>query len=390
MTYRRAVAMEENVKLACTQEKLAQGISNVQKAVAARSTLPVLGNILLATEGDRLKLAATNLDLSITCWIEADVAEGGATTVPARLLSEFVASLPKEQVSLALNPRNNTLNLKCRSYEANVRGIDAEEFPEIAQAADNHVIRIDPKALYESINHVVFAAATDESRPALTGVLLRVSARSLTLAAADGFRLAVRTIELAEAAPESLDIIVPAKALHELARVLGDQSEPVQAAVTPNGSHVIFKLDCVELVSRLIEASFPNYQQIIPASHTTRVLVATKEFQNAIRIASFFVRDANNIVRLQVSRGEEPAPGRIVVAANATDVGDTVAGIDAIVEGDETQIAFNAKYLGDVLGVLTAPQIALELTSPARPGVVKPVGIDGYAYVVMPMHVTAK
>jgi DNA polymerase-3 subunit beta len=378
------------VKVSCSQETLAQGISTVGRAVAPRSTLPVLGNILLSTDNGRLKLAATNLDLGVTCWIEADIAEPGATTVPARLLNEFVNSLPKERVVLALNQKNNTLNLKCAAYEANVRGIDAEEFPAIAQGADHFAVQVDPEVLHDAISSVVFAAATDESRPQLTGVLLSFRGVTLTLAAADGFRLAVQTLTLTDAAPEDLDIIVPAKALQELARVLSDQEEPVRVSVTANRGQVLFQLKNVEIVSRLIEANFPNYKQIIPTSYTTRVVLSTKEFQNAIRIASFFARDANNIVKLQVANGEAGEPGRVVVAATATDVGDTVAGIDAVVEGDSTQIAFNSKYLADALGVLSSQQIALECTSPARPGVLRPVGVEGYTYVVMPMHLAQK
>jgi len=378
------------VKIACLQEYLAQGLSVVGRAVAPRSTLPVLGNILLASDEARLKLAATNQELTITCWIDAEVKEPGATTVPARLLGEIVSSLPKERVELGLNARTSTLNLKCASYEANVKGIDAEEFPPIPEVGDQALASLDPRLLHEAIGQVAFAAATDDSRPALAGVLMSFRGESLTLAAADGFRLAVRKIDLAEPVAEGLDIIVPARALQELARILGDQEEPVRISATPNRSQVLFQLKNVELVSRLIEASFPNYQQIIPTSHATRVNISTKDFQSAIRIASFFARDASNIVRLQVTAGEELTPGRVVVQATAADVGDTVAGIDAVVEGDSTQIAFNAKYLSDVLGIIATAQVSLELASPSRPGVIRPVGAEGYTHVIMPMHVTQR
>ena len=166
------------------------------------------------------------------------------------------------------------------------------------------------------------------------------------------------------------------------------EGDPVRVSVTPNRNQVLFRLKDIQLVSRLIEATFPNYKQIIPTSHTTRVNISTRDFQNATRVAALFARDASNIVRLQMTAGEELTPGRVVVAATATDVGDTVASIDAIVEGENAQIAFNAKYLQDVLGVLGTAQLTLELTSPSRPGVVRPVGAEGYTYVIMPMHVT--
>lgn len=378
------------MKVDCQQETLAQGLAVVGRAVAPRSTLPVLANILLAADGARLKLAATNLDLGITCWIEADVKEQGATTVPARLLGEFVTSLPKERIDLALNSRSNTLNLKCATYEANVKGIDAEEFPTIAQPENGEVAKLDPKVLHDAIGQVVFAAATDDSRPALAGVLLSFRGAAVTLAATDGFRLAVRKIETVEAVAESLDVIVPSRTLQELGRILADQDDPIGISVTANRSQMLFHMKDVELVTRLIEASFPNYQQIIPTSFATKVTISTKEFQSATRIASFFVRDASNTVKLSITPGGELTPGRVLVAAAATDVGDTVAGIDAIVEGESAQIAFNAKYLSDALAVMDASQVGLELTSPSRPGLIRPVGTDGYTYVIMPMHVTQK
>jgi DNA polymerase-3 subunit beta len=193
---------------------------------------------------------------------------------------------------------------------------------------------------------------------------------------------------LPEPVAERVDIIVPARALTELGRVIGDGDDTLRITVTPNRSQVLFSLPNVQLVSRLIEGTFPNYRQIIPPKHTTRIVVATKEFLGATRIASYFARDSANIVRLQASPGEDLSPGRLTVAATAAEVGDTVGGIDAVVEGDEAHIAFNAKYLTDVLSVLDEAQVALEVTTPSSPGVVRPTGTDGnYTHVIMPMHV---
>ncbi len=378
------------MKVSCPQEQLSRGLAVVRPAVASRTTLPITQNVLLATDGDRLKLAATDLEIALSCWLDATIEEEGTTTVPARLLIDFVNSLPSDRIQLHLPSRSRTLRLSCARNEATMGSMDADDFPPIPLVQSDAGIRIERSALKQAIAHVAFAAATDDSRPVLTGVHFLIDGDELTLAAADGFRLAVRIIQVAEPFAESMDIIVPARALQELARILGDQEEPVRITVTPNRSPVLFRLKDVELFSRLIEASFPNYQQIIPTSHATRVIVDTRKFQNAIRIASFFARDASNIVRLQVTAGEELTPGRVVVAATATDVGDTVAGIDSIVEGDATQIAFNAKYLSEVLGVLDTEQVSLEFSSPSRPGVFKPIGVEGYTHVIMPMHVTQK
>jgi DNA polymerase-3 subunit beta len=377
------------MKLSVSQETLARALATVGRAVATRSPLPVTSNVLLATEEGRLKLAATNLDIAITCWATAKVEEDGAITVPSRLLSEFVGSLPNDRIDLKLVERQRSLNLKCVQFEANIKGIDAEEFPPIPTVGSEAPISVPAADFHETIDMVAFAAAQDESRPVLAGVSMTIDEDLLTLAAADGFRLAVRQMKLTEPVPSRVAIIVPARALTELSRILGaGEDELLQINVTPNRSQVLFRLANVQLVSRLIEGAFPNYQQIIPAKHTTRVVVGTKEFLGATRIASFFARDSANIIRLQATPSADVTPGRLTVAATAAEVGDTVGGIDAVIEGDEAQIAFNAKYLSDVLSVLDGnKQVTLEVTTPSSPGVVRPSGDEGYTHVIMPMHV---
>lgn len=370
----------------CLQENLAKGLSIVGKAVASKSTLPAITNVLVETDDSQLKLAATNLEIAITCWIGAKVEEAGAITVPARLFSEFVNSLPNDTIEMSLNARTSTLNLKCARYEANLKGIDAEEFPPIPRVSDVAAAEVDPGLLEEAINQVVFAAAVDDTRPVLAGVLASFNEDTLTFAAADGFRLSVRRVNLSKPVSTKFDIIIPARALHELARIVSDEDEPVQISMTPNRSQVLFHMKNVELVSRLIEGTFPNYQQIIPQRHSTRMVVDTADFLKATRIASLFARDSSNIVRLQATPGDELSPGKLIVAATSAETGDTVGGIDAIIEGDNAQIAFNAKYLADALGVLDCSQVALETLSPSSPGVVKPVGADNFIHVIMPMH----
>ncbi|MCL4465456.1 MAG: DNA polymerase III subunit beta [Chloroflexi bacterium] len=374
------------MKISCLQENLAKGLSIVGRAVSTKSTLPVVSNVLLATEDSRLKLSATNLEVGITCWIGAKVDEEGAITVPARLFSDLVNSLPPEKVDMVLNTRTRSLNIHCGAFEANLKGIDAEEFPPIPKVGDVPTAQIKADELRQAINQVAFAAATDDTRPVLTGVLMTFDKDKVVLAAADGFRLAVRELQLSEATPERLEILVPARALLELSRILGDSEEPVQIMVTPNKSQVLFHMINVDLVSRLIDGTFPNYKQIIPTHWESRVVVNNGEFAKAVRIASFVARDAANVVKLQVTPGEDLTPGKVIVTATAAEVGDTLGGIDATVEGEGIQIAFNAKYVSDVLSVLDTPQVALELTTPSSPGVLKNIGKEDYIHVIMPMH----
>jgi DNA polymerase-3 subunit beta len=376
------------VKVSCLQENLSKGLSIVGRAVASRSTLPVLSNVMLATDNGRLKLSATNLELGINCWVGAKVEEDGATTVPARLLTDFVNSLPPERIDLELAVRTQTLNARCARFEANIKGIDAQEFPIIPTADDGEsAIRVNPEDLRQMIDQVAFAAATDESRPILTGVLARFEEDRLTLAAADGFRLSVRSVPLGHEVEQMIEVIIPARALGELARISGDQEEWVEVIITPARNQILFHLTDVDVVSQLIEGKFPDYNQIIPSGFTTRTVLDASGFLKAARVSHLFARDAANIVRLEISPGDELMPGHLTLAATSAELGDNVGQVDASVDGDPMEIAFNAKYLIDVLSVVDSAQVALETTSPASPGVLRPVGDDDFIHVIMPMHI---
>jgi DNA polymerase-3 subunit beta len=375
------------MKFSCLQENLAKGLSIVGRAVATRSTLPVLSNILIATDEGRLKLSATNLEVGINCWIGAKVEEDGATTVPARLLTDFINSLPPERIDGQLTTRTQTLNLKCIRYEANIKGIDAQEFPLILALSEDAGINLEPTMLREIINQVSFAAAIDESRPVLTGVLAEMSGTRLTMAAADGFRLSVRSTELPGEAPPSASVIIPARALQELARISVEESEPIRMTIAANRGQVFFQMTNIDLVSQLIEGTFPDHKQIVPTSHATHTVVDAAELLKAVKIASFFARDAANIIRLRIAPGEQGMGGRLTIMATSAELGDNVSEMDAAVEGEPIEIAFNAKYLMEVLSVINRPQVALQTSNPSSPGVLRPVGDESFVHVIMPMHI---
>ncbi len=375
------------MKLSCLQVDLNKGLAIVGRAVATRTTLPITNNILLTADESRLKLAATNLEIAITYWLGAKVEEEGAITIPARLLTDFVNSLPNDQINLTLSPRTRTLELKCARFEARINGEEAEEFPPIPSIEEGVATTIDPEALRLAIAQVVFAAATEETRPVLTGVHCQFYGDTLTLAAADGFRLAVHKAPLSQPVAEMTEVIIPARTLNELQRLISDEEEPVQITISPNGSQVLFRLKGVEVVSQLIQGAFPNYTQLIPQSYVTRAEIGLPDFLKATRTASIFAREGSAIVRLQITPGEELAPGKVVLSARAEEVGDNVGEVDAIVEGEEAKIAFNNKFLADVLSVLREDRVILETTNPSSPGLIRPVGTDNYIHVVMPMFV---
>ncbi len=378
------------MKLSCLQENLNRGLGVVGRAVATRTTLPITNNVLLSTDQSRLKLAATNLEMAISCWIGAKVEEEGAITVPARLLTEFISSLPSEKVDISLSPQTKTLGLKCARFEARISGVDAKDFPPIPKVDEGITTKVDVEALRQGITQVVFAAATEESRPVLTGIDAEFDGDLLTLAAADGFRLAVYKLPLAEPVSQKTEVIIPARTLAELNRLMAEQEEAVEITVNPNKSQALFRLKNIELVSQLIQGTFPNYAQLIPQSYNTRAVVSVNDFVRATKTASIFARDGSGIVRLVIAPGGELTPGKVIVSARSEEIGDDVGEIDAIVEGEEAKIAFNGKYLTDVLSVLREAQVALETTNSSSPGVVRPVrpvGVDNYIHVVMPMFV---
>jgi DNA polymerase-3 subunit beta len=315
------------------------------------------------------------------------VKQKGEITVPARLLSDFVNSLPNDLIEVSLPANSRILELKSGHFQAHIHGIDAADFPPIPQITDGITTSIEAASLREGITQVAFAAATEESRPVLTGINTEFDGEQLSLVAADGFRLAVHKTTLAAPVKEKTTIIIPARTLNELNRLLGEQEEPVEITVNEKKSQVLFRLKDAEIVSQLIQGSFPNYSQVIPQSYTTRAVVDISEFLRVTKMSSIFARDASGIVRLVVTPGSELNPGKVTVSAQAEEVGDNVGEVDALTDGEEAKIAFNVKYLSDVLSVLPQTQVALELTTPSSPGTIRPIGMDNYVHVVMPMFV---
>lgn len=378
------------MQVSCLQENLAKGLSIVGRAVASRSTLPVLSNVMLATDNGQLKLSATNLEIGINCWVGAKVIEEGAITIPARLLGEFINSLPPERIDMKLDESTQTLNLRCARFESNIKGIDAQEFPIVPTASIGEAaIKLEPSSLRAMIDQVVFAAATDESRPILTGVLVQFNEDNMTMAAADGFRLSVKAATLKQNFGDMLEVIIPARALMELGRISGDQEQPVEVIITPARKQILFHLQDIDLVSQLIEGKFPDYNQIIPKGYSTRSVMDTTSFLKAVRVSHLFARDSANIVKLEITpTGDELMNGRITLVATSAELGDNVADVDASIEGNPMEIAFNAKYLIDVLSIIDSPQVVLETSAASSPGVLRSIGDDKFTHVIMPMHIS--
>jgi DNA polymerase III subunit beta len=373
------------MKLSCLQENLNKGLGIIGRAVATRTTLPITQNVLISTDQSQLKLAATNLEIAISSWIGAKIESEGSITIPARVFTEFISSLPSDIISL--NLKHHTLEIKCGRYEARINGLDAADFPPIPQVGDGFSTKVLAEELKQAISQVAFAAATEESRPVLTGVQTEFEGGKMTMAAADGFRLAVHRNNLIEPVKDKVSMIIPAKAYHELNRLMTEPDQEIEITLNAQKSQVLFKLKNIEMVSQLIQGSFPNYSQLIPQTYGTKARIDVAEFQRAIKMASIFARDGSGIARVIVTPGATPETGKVTISARADEIGDNVGEIDALVDGEAAKIAFNARYLADVLSVIKQAQVSLEVTTPSNPGVLRPVGVDNYDHVVMPMFV---
>ena len=378
------------MKVSVLQENLAHGLSIVSRAVSPRSTLPVLANVLIATDEGRLRLSATNLELGITCWIGAKIQEEGSTTVPARTFNDLVGTLSDKQVDMSLTVRTQTLNVRCGASTTDLKCIDSQEFPPMPVADVDQGIQVNVADLKEMIQQVAFAASSDEARPILTGVLFTVNGNKVVLAAADGFRLSVRKAELSSPAPRPITAVIPARALTELARIAADSDQAVTMILPPGRGQVIFRLRDAELVSQLIEGSFPPYEQIIPHRCETRAVLSTTSFLKACKQAEIFAREGSHIARISINPGGELQPGTVEISGQSEETGSNQNRVDASIEGPPLLIAFNVRFLREVLDVIKTPNVALEATTDTSPGVVRPVGAqDGSAdflHVIMPMH----
>lgn len=379
------------MQISCLQEHLAKGLAITSHAVANKSPLPVLTHVLLdareqnAMEG-RLRIAATNLDVGISCWIAAEVNVPGAIAVPARLTTDFVNTLPTERIGMLLNDKTQTLGLRCGFHNANVKGIDAQEFPAMGRSLQpGFKASLPAKGLRELLDRVTFAAATEDSRPILTGVLAQFNEKRVTLAAADGFRLSVQQAGIIEPVPP-FQMVMPAHALQEVMRICGEQAEPVEISVNENKTQVRIGLTNIEVTAQLLDGMFPEFNRIIPETHTSRALVTTRELATAAKMVCAFVERTgrHNGVRLEA----DTLHGQVIVLGANAERGDGVGEVDAAIEGEGFHVSLQAPFLLQLLERITSPQLAIEFAKregqPA-PVVLRAVGDDDYLHVMMPL-----
>ncbi len=367
------------------QEHLKRTLAKALHAVAPKSTMPILGHVLLVAEGSQLTISATNLEIGIAVTVAAKIARPGAIALPAKLLSDVVGSLPNEAIALAMDPRAMSVTLTCGAFEATIKGIAAEEFPSIPTIAGRAAAAtFAPEALCSAVSQVAFAASSDDTRPVLTGMRISLAGTVASFAAADSFRIAFRIIALETAVAAPAEVVVPARAMTTLGKVLADVDGTVEQLV--DDDYVIFRADEVELVARCIEGAYPAVDRYLNLAFGTVAEISTKELARAIKLASYFATTSANIVRLQLSPVAVGA-GKLTISANAAEVGENSSAHDAAIRGAGGIVALNVTFLADGIDAISTPTIAIHYNTPQQPIVLKGVGDETYTHVAMPMTV---
>lgn len=378
------------MKVHVKQSQLAHSVSMVSRAVSPRSTLPVLSNILIKTDEGRLRLSATNLELGITSWIGARIESEGAITVPARTFADTVSALPSEQVVITLDNSTQTINVRCGSSETNIKGIDADEFPPIPEPNLEDAIPINVANFKEMVQQVAFAASTDEARPVLTGILLKLDGDKITMAATDGFRISIREDAISNPVSHPIETIIPARALIELARIIGSSGEEtLMMTLPPDRGQVIFHLKDLELASQLIEGTFPDFRAIIPPSFKTHTLLSTSGLLNACKQSEVIAREGTNVAKLNIiPESGDANPGTLEISAQSEQTGSSEVLVDASIDGVPLLVAFNVRFLRDVLEVIKSDNVWLETNAANTPGMIRPQSDDRFKHIIMPMHIS--
>ena len=376
------------MKAIVQQNQLTHGVSVVARAVSPRSTLPVLSNILIKTDGGRLRLSATNLELGISAWLDATVEQDGALTVPARTFADLVSNLPNQEVTLSVDTRTQTLNVKCGTLNTDIKGISAEEFPPMPAPDLDAAIPLNVANFKEMIGQVVFAASTEDSRPNLTGVHMSFEDEILEMAATDGYRISISRATMADMGKHKLEALVPARALSELSRVAVNGEETLKMTFPAGRGQVIFHLKDVELVSQLIEGNFPNYNAIIPPSFKTCTVLSTSDLLKACKQTEIIAREGNYIARLDIKpQAEDGTPAMVEISASSEQTGSSEVIVDASVEGVPLLISFNIRYLREALEAIKTSTVTLETNAANTPGLLRPVNDESFQHIIMPMNV---
>ncbi len=362
----------------CARKDLYEGVQIASRAVSARTSLPILGHLLMTAEDDRLCITATDLEIGLECYVEAKVVEPGSMTAPAKIIAELLGSLPETDVAIAIDNDYN-VSIKCAASDFSLKSLPPEEFPMLPDVVEETSFTVDRDILISGVKKTAFAVGADESRAILTGILMQINENGLKLVSTDTHRLCVLDVPLIES-HGATNAIVPGRALNDLARVIPEEQGAVSVGIS--ASQIKFTADDIVLVSRLIEGQFPNFERVIPTEHTKTLIIPTQQFEQSLRRASIVARDNANRI---IARTDN---GNLTITAESGSVGSAHEEIEIVKQGEDTKMAFSARYLLDVLGVIETEAIEMELSGEVNQALIRPQGQYDYLYVVMPMQVS--
>jgi len=374
------------MKLQVLQENLNSGLLTASRTISSKTQLPILSNVLLKATKEGLQILATNLETGVNIKIGAKIDREGEITIPAKIFTEIVSSLSTERIDLEVV--ENTLKLTTNSYQATLNGLPATEFPKFPNYSSEDLFSLPAEKLLEAINQVAFAAATDDSRPILTGILFELEGKDLSLVATDGYRLSLKKVEVNSPVKEKISLIIPARSLIEVSRVLEEEKEKkekiLKMGFTKEQNQVVFVFPEIELFSRVIEGTFPDYQKIIPNSFTTKLILDREIFSREVKVVSIFARDSANIIKFKIQKD------LLEMSANSPQIGENKSSLEIKQEGEEGEIAFNFRFLQGFLSAVNVQEISLEINGPLNPGVFRGAGDDSFLHIIMPVRLQSE
>ncbi len=366
------------MRVICARKDLFEGVQTAARAVSPRTSLPILSHLLIQTDGDKLKIAATDLEIGLECMVEANVLEAGSLTMPAKIITEVLSNLPETDVELTVD-ETNTVKLTCASSDFTILGLPPEEFPILPEVQEEVKLTVEQDAIRDAIKKTVFAISQDESRAILTGILMQISDDGMKLVATDTHRLCVTDCPVLEYTGNPTNSIIPGRAMNEVMRVLPEQGGTIEIGVS--SSQAIVKVGNTQLISRLIEGQFPNFQKVVPQEHDKRITIPREQLLSTMKRVLIVARENNFRCVLQSE------DSKLTVSAESGNIGKAHEEVEVVREGDDFKMAFNSRYLIDVLNVLDFEAIEMELSGEVSPAVIRGQGQDEYIYVLMPMQV---
>ncbi len=361
------------MKLQVTRENLNKALSSVSRIANSRGTLPILANVLIKTSSNRLNLSATNLDIAITHYIGAKVSEEGSITVPARLMQDFVSSLPDGVVNLEL--KDTKLHITTNQYQSVVNGIMADDFPVMPAMSEGETHNLSALAFKKALQQVAFTASNDETRPVLTGLLLQTINSKLYMAATDSYRLAEKQISNSK---QNINILIPASAMHDLLRILSDEDEGL--SITYDDQQALFKVGDIELVTRLLDSKYPDYRKLIPEKFTTTATLKRADLINVTKVSSLFARESAGSITIEVSEENN----KLSIRSVASQLGENTANADAKVKG-KGSITLNSRYLLEALGVIGGEEVIFSFNGKLEPTLLQSQTNPDYKHIIMPL-----